>query len=160
MCQHDSICSNAQTLPNDWSREMARLNFSEDQFFLQHTDIGRIIVYCGYVWVGWCLITGAIHFILRCKSHWEGGNTQNCTITGLCVTCCHDCDSALNPLSDTKYRLSTWLAETEMQFLDSEMRAKSTSKRQDNCEEIEKQQAKRIVQLEAEVTRIVQRLYT
>ena len=45
MCQHDSICSNAQTLPNDWSREMARLSFSQDQFFLQHTDIGRIIVY-------------------------------------------------------------------------------------------------------------------
>ena len=67
-------------------------------------------------------------------------------------------DSALNPLSSTRDRLSTRIAETEMQLLDSEMLAKSTSKRQDSSEETDKQQAKKIAQLEAEITRIVQRL--
>ena len=45
-----------------------------------------------------------------------------------------------------------------MQLLDSEMLSKATSKRQDSSEETEKQQAKKIEQLEIEISRIVQRL--
>ena len=50
-CRGDTVCSNADTLPQSWSRELARLSFSPDQFYLQHTPIGRIIVYCGYIMV-------------------------------------------------------------------------------------------------------------
>ena len=73
----------------------------------------------------WCLLTGCVQFLLRCKSHFTGATTSNCTITGLCITCCHDIDSAMNPLSNTRGRLSTRTAETELQVLDSENAGKN-----------------------------------
>ena len=157
-CRNDTVCSNADTLPPSWSREMARLSFSSDQFYLQHTPIGRIIVYCGYTWLLWCLLTGCVQFQLRCKAHLTGATTSNCTITGLCITCCHDMDYAMNPLANTKDRLSTRIAETELQVLDSEMLAKTCSRRQDSSDEIDKKQDNRLARLETEISRLTQRL--
>ena len=157
-CRGDTVCSNADTLPQSWSRELARLSFSPDQFYLQHTPIGRITVYCGYTWLLYCLLTGCMQFLLRCKAHFTGPNTANCTMTGLCITCCHNMDAAMNPLSNTRDRLSTRIAETELQVLDSEMLAKTCSRRQDSSDEVDKRQDNRIAGLETKISRLTQRL--
>ena len=156
--KHDAVCTNAETLPSSWAREMARLSFSSDQFYLQHNPIGCIIVYCGYTWILLCLLTGCVQFLLRCKSHFTGATTTDCTITGLCITCCHDMDTALNPLSSTRDRLSTRIVETELQVLDSEMLAKTCSRRQDSSDKTDKRQDKKLDRLKTEISRLTQRL--
>ena len=67
-------------------------------------------------------------------------------------------DAAMNPLSNTRDRLSTRIAETELQVLDSEMLAKTCSKRQDNSDEVDKNQDKRIAGLETKISRLTQQL--
>ena len=145
--KHDAVCTNAETLPSSWAREMARLSFSSDQFYLQHNT-----------WILFCLLTGCVQFLLRCKSHFTGATTTDCTITGLCITCCHDMDTALNPLSSTRDRLSTRITETEMQVLDSETVAKTCSRRQDSSDETDKRQENKLARLETEISRLTQRL--
>ena len=64
----------------------------------------------------------------------------------------------MNPLANTRDRLSTRIAETELQVLDSEMLAKTCSRRQDSSDEIDKRQDNRLARLETEISRLTQRL--
>ena len=115
-CRDDRMClGRASKLPASWERELARLTMSDDQFMLQHTSWGRVVVFTAYLWFTYCLCTGFFTLLVRLRTRFTTSTDRltNCTCTGCLMATCSDMDNALNPLSKTKDRLNQRLWKQE-----------------------------------------------
>ena len=155
-CRNKEICWGAATLPEAWQTELSRLVNSNDQFFLQQTSWGRIVVGIAYAWAVYCIFTGFITLIVRCRTRWtsELGSQGSCSCIGLCLACFKDLDQALNPLSTTKDRLNTRILSQEQHTIDIEMSQKLIRRQIDKLKDEEKEHQERVEDLEKEIQHI------
>ena len=124
-CKDNRMClGKASRVPTSWERELARLTMSNDQFILQHTGWGRVIVFAAYLWFTYCICTGFFTLLVRLRTRFTTNTERltNCTCTGCLMATCSDMDSALNPLSQTKDRLNQrmWKQEERTSQMEQE----------------------------------------